>query len=132
MAMALDDAGLLPGDVDHINAHGTSTQINDRSETVAIKKVFGDAAYAIPISANKSMLGHPIAGAGAIELVISLLTIHHNIIPPTINYEIPDPDCDLDYVPNEPRAQAVNTVLSNSFAFGGQNASLLVARYDEG
>jgi 3-oxoacyl-[acyl-carrier-protein] synthase II len=78
------------------------------------------------------MLGHPIAGAGAIELVISLLTIHHNIIPPTINYEIPDPDCDLDYVPNEPRAQAVNTVLSNSFAFGGQNASLLVARYDEG
>jgi 3-oxoacyl-[acyl-carrier-protein] synthase II len=132
MAMALDDAGLLPGEVDHINAHGTSTLINDRSETVAIKKVFGDAAYAIPISANKSMLGHPIAGAGAIELVISLLTIHHNIIPPTINYEVPDPDCDLDYVPNEARAQAVNTVLSNSFAFGGQNASLLVARYDEG
>ena len=85
MAMALDDAGLLPGDVDHINAHGTSTQINDRSETVAIKKVFGDAAYAIPISANKSMLGHPIAGAGAIELVISLLTIHHNIIPSAPN-----------------------------------------------
>jgi 3-oxoacyl-[acyl-carrier-protein] synthase II len=132
MALALDDAGLLPGEVDHINAHGTSTLINDRSETVAIKKVFGDAAYAIPISANKSMLGHPIAGAGAIELVISVLTIHHNIIPPTINYEVPDPDCDLDYVPNEARAREVNTVLSNSFAFGGQNASLLVARYDEG
>jgi 3-oxoacyl-[acyl-carrier-protein] synthase II len=131
MARALDDAGLLPGEVDHINAHGTSTMINDRSETVAIKKVFGDLAYDIPISANKSMLGHPIAGAGAIELVISVLTIRHNSIPPTINYEVPDPDCDLDYVPNEARAREVNTVLSNSFAFGGQNASLLVARYEE-
>jgi 3-oxoacyl-[acyl-carrier-protein] synthase II len=132
MALALDDAGLLPEEIDHINAHGTSTMINDRSETVAIKKVFGEAAYTIPISANKSMLGHTIAGAGAIELIISVLTIQNSIIPPTINYEVPDPDCDLDYVPNEPRARGVNTVLSNSFAFGGQNASLVVARYDEG
>jgi 3-oxoacyl-[acyl-carrier-protein] synthase II len=132
MAQALDDAGLSAEAVDHINAHGTSTLINDRSETVAIKKVFGDAAYTIPITANKSMLGHPIAGAGAIELVISVLTINHNMIPPTVNYEVPDPDCDLDYVPNEARACEVKTVLSNSFAFGGQNASLLVAGYDEG
>jgi 3-oxoacyl-[acyl-carrier-protein] synthase II len=132
MQSALEDAGLKPGDIDHINAHGTSTLINDRSETLSIKKIFEEAAYTIPISANKSMLGHPIASAGAIELIISVLTIHNNIIPPTINYEVPDPDCDLDYVPNEPRAGEVNTVLSNSFAFGGQNASLVVARYGEG
>jgi 3-oxoacyl-[acyl-carrier-protein] synthase II len=132
MKSALEDAGLKPEDIDHINAHGTSTLINDRSETLSIKKIFKEAAYTIPISANKSMMGHTIASAGAIELVISVLTIHHNTIPPTINYEVPDPDCDLDYVPNEPRAHEVNTVLSNSFAFGGQNASLLVARYDEG
>jgi len=131
MKSALEDAGLKPEDIDHINAHGTSTLINDRSETLSIKKIFEEAAYTIPICANKSMLGHPIASAGAIELIISVLTIHHTIIPPTINYEVPDPDCDLDYVPNEPRAHAVNTVLSNSFAFGGQNASLVVARYDE-
>jgi 3-oxoacyl-[acyl-carrier-protein] synthase II len=131
MQSALEDAGLKPGDIDHINAHGTSTLINDRSETLSIKKIFEEAAYTIPISANKSMLGHPIASAGAIELIISVLTIHNNIIPPTINYEVPDPDCDLDYVPNEPRAGEVNTVLSNSFAFGGQNASLVVVRYDE-
>ena len=130
MKTALQDAGITPGDIDHINAHGTSTVINDRSETLAIKKVFLDRAYRIPITANKSMLGHSIAGAGAIELIISVLTIQHNIIPPTINYEVKDPDCDLDYVPNEKRHCAVNTVLSNSFAFGGQNASLVVARYD--
>lgn len=131
MKTALQDAGITPGDIDHINAHGTSTVINDRSETLAIKKVFLDRAYRIPITANKSMLGHSIAGAGAIELIISVLTIQHNIIPPTINYEVKDPDCDLDYVPNEKRHCAVNTVLSNSFAFGGQNASLVVARYAE-
>ena len=131
MALALDDAGLLPGEIDHINAHGTSTVINDRSETLAIKKIFGSGAYRIPISANKSMLGHTIAGAGAMELIISALTIQRGIIPPTINYEVPDPECDLDYVPNEPRAADVKTVLSNSFAFGGQNASLVVARCEE-
>jgi 3-oxoacyl-[acyl-carrier-protein] synthase II len=130
MITALQDAGMSPGDIDHINAHGTSTVINDRSETLAIKKVFGERAYRIPVTANKSMLGHSIAGAGAIELIVSVLTIQHNVIPPTINYEVKDPDCDLDYVPNEKRNSAVNAVLSNSFAFGGQNASLVVARYE--
>ena len=129
MSLALRDAGLPPRKINYINAHGTSTLINDRSETQAIKKVFGEAAYNIPISSNKSMLGHLIASAGTIELIVSTLTIHKNIIPPTINYETPDPDCDLDYVPNEPRGYEVDAVISNSFAFGGQNASLVVERY---
>ena len=132
MQSAIDDGGLQPRDVDHINAHGTSTVINDRSETLAIKKIFGERAYTIPITANKSMLGHSIAGAGAIELIISVLTIQHGIIPPTSNYHVKDPDCDLDYVPNEKRVCEVNTVLSNSFAFGGQNASLVVTRFRDG
>jgi len=131
MRLALEDAGLLPEDIDYINAHGTSTLINDRSETQAIKKVFGKDAYRTPISSNKSMLGHLIASAGTIELIVSVLTIQKNIIPPTINYEIPDPDCDLDYVPNEPREYEVNSILSNSFAFGGQNASLVAERYQD-
>jgi 3-oxoacyl-[acyl-carrier-protein] synthase II len=131
MSLALQDAGLLPEDINYINAHGTSTLINDRSETQAIKKVFGKNAYRVPISSNKSMLGHLIASAGAIELIVSVSTIQKNIIPPTINYETPDPDCDLDYVPNEPREYGVNAVLSNSFAFGGQNASLVAERYQE-
>ena len=131
MQSALDDAGILPEKISHINAHGTSTMLNDRSETVSIKKVFGNSAYQIPICANKSMIGHPIAGAGAIELIISVLSITNGIIPPTINYEVPDPDCDLDYVPNKARECKVETVLSNSFAFGGQNASLVVARYND-
>jgi 3-oxoacyl-[acyl-carrier-protein] synthase II len=131
MLTALQDAGMIPEDIDHINAHGTSTVINDRSETLAIKKVFRERAYRIPVTANKSMLGHAIAGAGAIELIVSVLTLQHNIIPPTINYEVKDPDCDLDYVPNEKRQGAVNAVLSNSFAFGGQNASLVVGRYED-
>lgn len=129
MRLALQDAALSPSEINCINAHGTSTLINDRSETQAIKKVFGEAAYNTPISSNKSMLGHLIASAGTIELIVSTLTINNNIIPPTINYETPDPDCDLDYVPNEPREHEVNAVLSNSFAFGGQNASLVVERY---
>ncbi len=129
MITALRDAGMAPGEIDHINAHGTSTVINDRSETIAIKKVFGERSYRIPVTANKSMLGHSIAGAGAMELIISVLTMQHNLIPPTINYEVKDPDCDLDYVPNEKRHCEVNAVLSNSFAFGGQNASLVAARY---
>lgn len=131
MRLALEDAELLPEDIDYINAHGTSTLINDRSETQAIKKVFGDNAYEIPISSNKSMLGHLIASAGTIELIASAMTIQKNIIPPTINYETPDPDCDLDYVPNEPREYKVDAVISNSFAFGGQNASLVLERYHE-
>jgi 3-oxoacyl-[acyl-carrier-protein] synthase II len=130
MAKALQDGDLTPGDIDHINAHGTSTVINDRSETLAIKKIFGERAYRIPVTANKSMLGHSIAGAGAMELIISVLSIQHNSIPPTINYEVKDPDCDLDYVPNQKRHCTVDAVLSNSFAFGGQNASLVVARYE--
>ena len=129
MRSALEDAGLDPEDIDYINAHGTSTLVNDRSETQAIKKVFGEAAYGTPISSNKSMLGHLIASAGTIELIVSAMTIQKSLIPPTINYETPDPDCDLDYVPNEPRKHQVDAVLSNSFAFGGQNASLVVERY---
>lgn len=129
MRLALQDAGLPAKKINYINAHGTSTLVNDRSETQAIKKVFGEDAYNTPISSNKSMLGHLIASAGTIELIVSTLTIHKNIIPPTINYETPDPDCDLDYVPNEPREYEVDAVLSNSFAFGGQNASLVVERY---
>jgi len=129
MRSALQDAELLPEDIDYINAHGTSTLLNDRSETKAIKKVFGNASYHIPISSNKSMLGHLIASAGTIELIVSVLTIQNNIIPPTINYETPDPECDLDYVPNETRAHEVDAILSNSFAFGGQNASLVLERY---
>jgi len=131
MSLALQDAGLSPEDINYINAHGTSTLINDRSETQAIKKVFGKNAYRVPISSNKSMLGHLIASAGAIELIVSVSTIQKNVIPPTINYETPDPDCDLDYVPNEPREYGVDAVLSNSFAFGGQNASLVAERYQE-
>jgi 3-oxoacyl-[acyl-carrier-protein] synthase II len=131
MQSALDDARMSPEDISHINSHGTSTMLNDRSETISIKKVFGDTAYQIPICGNKSMIGHPIAGAGAIELIVSVLSITHGIIPPTINYEVPDPSCDLDYVPNQARECKVETVMSNSFAFGGQNASLVVARYKE-
>ncbi len=129
MRSALEDAGIAAEDIDYINAHGTSTLVNDRSETQAIKKVFGDAAYGTPISSNKSMLGHLIASAGTIELIVSTMTIQKSLIPPTINYETPDPDCDLDYVPNEPRTYNVDAVLSNSFAFGGQNASLVVEKY---
>ncbi len=129
MRSALFDAGLAPEQIDYINAHGTSTLVNDRSETQAIKKVFGESAYETPISSNKSMLGHLIASAGTIELIMSVMTIQNKTIPATINYETPDPDCDLDYVPNEPRKHEVNSVLSNSFAFGGQNASLVVERY---
>jgi 3-oxoacyl-[acyl-carrier-protein] synthase II len=131
MQLALNDAGMSPEDISHINSHGTSTMLNDRSETISIKKVFGETAYQIPIGANKSMIGHPIAGAGAIELIVSVLSITNGMIPPTINYEMPDPACDLDYVPNKARECAVETVMSNSFAFGGQNASLVVARYRE-
>jgi len=129
IAAALRDAGCSIEDVDYINAHGTSTYLNDKSETAAIKNVFKDRAYDIPVSSNKSMLGHLIASAAAIELIMSVMTINEQLIPPTINYENPDPECDLDYVPNEPRCKRVETILSNSFAFGGQNASVLVKKY---
>jgi len=126
MRWALEDAGLTPDDVDYINAHGTSTPINDAVETLAIKTLFGEQAYNIPISSTKSMLGHPMGGAGAIEAAVCALTLYHGIIHPTINYETPDPQCDLDYVPNEARRANVQVVLSNSFGLGGQNACLVL------
>lgn len=128
---ALDDSGLALGDIGYINAHGTSTQVNDRVETLAIKKVFGDGAYQIPVSSCKSMLGHLIAAAGAVELIISVMAIQRGMLPPTINYEEPDPECDLDYIPNTAREKHVHHVLSNSFGFGGQNVSLIVSRFSE-
>jgi len=128
MKMALDDAGISAEDVDYINAHGTSTKLNDAAETRATKMVFGERAYKIPISSNKSMIGHLACAAGAVEAVAAVMTVKDGIIPPTINYETPDPDCDLDYVPNKARQQQVNTCLSNSFGMGGQNCSLIIKR----
>jgi 3-oxoacyl-[acyl-carrier-protein] synthase II len=129
MQQALADAGFHADAVDHINAHGTSTPLNDAAETMAIKKVFGDRAYNIPISGTKSMTGHLLGGAGAVEAVISILSLIHDIAPPTINYETPDPDCDLDYVPNQARQVPINVVMSNSFGFGGTNAVLIFKKF---
>ena len=129
MRLALEDAGISPDQIDYINAHGTSTALNDLSETRAIKKVFGERSHKIPISANKSMMGHMWAGAGVAEAIASLLTITEGIIPPTINYETPDPECDLDYVPNEARRAEVNIVLSNSFGFGSTNGCLILGKF---
>lgn len=129
MQMALRDARLKTDSVGYINAHGTSTLLNDKMETLAIKHVFGDRAYAIPVSSNKSMIGHLIAACGAVEFVGTVLTVFHQVVPPTINYHYPDPVCDLDYVPNTARACAVEVALTNSFGLGGQNASLVVQRY---
>jgi len=125
MAMALKDAGLTPQEIDYINAHGTSTKLNDISETRAIKALFGDSAYRVAISSTKSMTGHLLGGAGGIEAIYTALTIKHGIMPPTINYETPDPECDLDYVPNRARERSVGTAISNSFGFGGTNATLV-------
>jgi len=129
---ALADARLNPADIGYINAHGTSTQVNDQVETLAIKKVFADQAYKVPVSSSKSMLGHLIAAAGAVELIISIMALRRGILPPTINYEYPDPQCDLDYVPNVAREKRVRNVLSNSFGFGGQNVSLVVSQFTDG
>ncbi|MFI6170568.1 beta-ketoacyl-[acyl-carrier-protein] synthase family protein [Nocardia sp. NPDC051052] len=129
MSGALIDGGLLAEDIDYISAHGTSTLINDRAETRAVHKVFGDRATSIPISSQKSMIGHTIAAAGAIECITCLYVLRTGLIPPTINYEFPDPDCDLDYVPNTARAQQVRVAMSNSFGFGGQNASIVLRRW---
>ncbi|MBE3580718.1 MAG: beta-ketoacyl-ACP synthase II [Thermoanaerobacteraceae bacterium] len=130
MALALADGDLQPEDVDYINAHGTSTELNDRIETQAIKKVFGDHAYRLAVSSIKSMVGHLLGAAGAVELVATALTIYEGIIPPTINYEDPDPACDLDYVPNHARQREVRAALSNSFGFGGHNAVVLLKRVE--
>jgi 3-oxoacyl-[acyl-carrier-protein] synthase II len=131
MQRALKDAGISPEQIGYINAHGTSTPYNDKFETLAIKQVFGDHAYKLAVSSTKSMTGHALGAAGGIEAVISILSLHENQLMPTINYENPDPDCDLDYVPNEPRNQEVEYVLSNSFGFGGTNACLIFKRYDD-
>jgi 3-oxoacyl-[acyl-carrier-protein] synthase II len=131
MSWAIADAGLTPPDIDYINAHGTSTPVNDAIETLAIKLVFGDGAYHVPISSTKSMIGHAMGGSGGVEAVAAVKTIQTGIIHPTINYETPDPACDLDYVPNEARKKDVRTVLSNSFGFGGQNACLVIRRFEE-
>jgi 3-oxoacyl-[acyl-carrier-protein] synthase II len=131
MKAALEDASLSPDDIDYINAHGTSTTQNDLTETRAIKEVFGERAKKIPVSSNKSMLGHAIAAAGPIEFILTLVGINRSIILPTINYEFRDPKCDLDYVPNEARPQEHRIAISNSFGFGGQNACLCVGRFEE-
>jgi 3-oxoacyl-[acyl-carrier-protein] synthase II len=131
MQKALKDAGVEPSVVEYINAHGTSTPYNDKFETAAIKKTFGEHADKLAVSSTKSMTGHLLGAAGGIEAVFSILAIDRNRIPPTINYVNPDPDCDLDYVPNEPREATVNYALSNSFGFGGTNACLLFKRYEE-
>ncbi len=131
MQKTLKDAGIEPEQVGYINAHGTSTPYNDKFETLAIKKTFGDHAYKLAVSSTKSMTGHLLGAAGGIEGVFSALSIHRKMLPPTINYVNPDPDCDLDYVPNEPRAAEVEYALSNSFGFGGTNAALLFKRYEE-
>jgi 3-oxoacyl-[acyl-carrier-protein] synthase II len=128
---AIRDSGLSPNQIGYVNAHGTSTQVNDRTETLAIKKVFGDHAWKLPISSTKSMLGHLIAAAGVVELIISIQAIRTGVLPPTINYETPDPDCDLDYIPNKAREKKIDHALSNSFGFGGQNISLIVSRFAE-
>jgi len=131
MKLALENANLTINDVEYINAHGTSTPLNDKSETAAIKTVFGEQAYKIPVSSTKSMTGHLLGASGAVEAVFSILAIREGIIPPTINYETPDPVCDLDYVPNQPRKVSPKHVMSNSFGFGGHNATLVISRFEE-
>jgi 3-oxoacyl-[acyl-carrier-protein] synthase II len=130
MKLALQNAGLGIDDIGYINAHGTSTPLNDKSETAAIKTVFGEQAYSIPVSSTKSMIGHLLGASGAVEAVFSILAIRDRILPPTINYQTPDPLCDLDYVPNQPRQAAPKHVMSNSFGFGGHNATLVFSRLD--
>ena len=129
MQLALKDANLRAEEVDYINAHGTSTQLNDKFETMAIKKVFGEHANKVAVSSTKSVTGHLLGAAGGVELIACLLTIENGIIPPTINYEYPDPECDLDYVPNQARHQEVQVAMSNSLGFGGHNATLVVSKF---
>ena len=131
LKLALNDAAISPYEVDYINAHGTSTVLNDVSETKAIKAALGEHSKKVPISSNKSMHGHLLGAAGAVEAIFTILTIRDGIIPPTINYDTPDPECDLDYVPNIARKAHVNIALSNSFGFGGVNATLVLKKFKE-
>lgn len=130
MKLALEDADLQVTDVDYINAHGTSTPLNDKSETAAIKTVFGEQAYNIPISSTKSMTGHLLGASGAVEAVFTILAMREGTIPATINYQTPDPECDLDYVPNQPRKSVIRRAMSNSFGFGGHNATLVFGQFE--
>ncbi len=130
MSLALKSANLQPADIDYINAHGTSTPYNDRLETKAIHRVFGEHAHKLAVSSTKSMIGHTLGAAGAIESIACIKAIETGTIPPTINYENPDPECDLDYVPNAAREAPIRTAMKNSFGFGGHNATLIFARYD--
>ncbi len=132
MKQALKQANLQPRDIDYLNAHGTSTPLNDKSETAAVKALFGEYAYDLPMSSTKSTTGHLLGAAGGVEAVIGVKTITDGVLPPTINYETPDPDCDLDYVPNQKRAKTVRRVMSNSFGFGGHNACLILGQYQNG
>jgi 3-oxoacyl-[acyl-carrier-protein] synthase II len=129
MAAAVRDAGLDVSAVGYINAHGTSTPYNDKFETIAIKRVFGDHARRLAVSSTKSMTGHLLGAAGGIEAIATVLALHHGVLPPTINYDTPDPDCDLDYIPNQARKQDVEVALSNAFGFGGTNATLAFRTY---
>ncbi|RLC47292.1 MAG: beta-ketoacyl-[acyl-carrier-protein] synthase II [Candidatus Coatesbacteria bacterium] len=131
MKAALEDAGLIPDEIEHINAHGTSTQLNDKIETIAIKSLFKERAKKIPITANKSMVGHLLGGAGGVETVAAVLAMDRGVIPPTINYEHRDEECDLDYVPNVARRTQIRTTLSNSFGFGGTNVSIVLRKFEE-
>jgi 3-oxoacyl-[acyl-carrier-protein] synthase II len=131
MRMAIESAGMKPADIDYINVHGTSTPQGDISESDAIKVLFGEDAYKVAISSTKSMTGHLLGAAGAVEAIASVLAIEHQVAPPTINYEFPDPACDLDYVPNTARPMKIDAALSNGFGFGGHNATLVFAKYSE-
>jgi 3-oxoacyl-[acyl-carrier-protein] synthase II len=131
MRLAVESASLKLEDIDYINAHGTSTYLNDKSETNAIKTLFGAQAYKIPVSSTKSMTGHLLGASGALEAVFCSMAITENILPPTMNYETPDPVCDLDYVPNQPRKAEPRNVMSNSFGFGGHNATLILSRFNK-
>ncbi|MGH2536056.1 MAG: beta-ketoacyl-ACP synthase II [Candidatus Promineifilaceae bacterium] len=130
MQGALDDAGLEPADIDYVNAHGTGTKLNDKIETLALKRIFGERAYDIPVSSTKSMHGHLLGAAGALEAILGIHALAAGLLPPTINYTTPDPECDLDYVPNVARPAAIQTFLSNSFGLGGHNATIIIGRYN--